>query len=168
MLFKDKSAFQSAFMDFYNPLCNYANHLLHDEHTAEDIVQDVFLKMWEINKSNSESNIDIKNYLYKSTKNKVLEYIRSNKTYGQLKLKYNYEQISSLNDDEQSEKYTLLERLNSSLRHLPPKCKKVFALHKLNGLTYAEIAEAENVSIKTVENHMSNAYKILRKRIKEL
>ena len=66
-----------------------------------------------------------------------------------------------MNEDE-IEKLMLIEQIYVSIRQLPPKCSEVFTLSKVNGLTYSQIAEKMNISVKTVENHMSKALKIMR------
>lgn len=153
--------FKEIFMAHYVPLCNYANSLLRDDLIAEDLVQDVFLHLWKNNDSLTIS-ATMQSFLFTSVKNKVFEYCRSKKAYAQAL--ENLKQIENSKDDlsAESNKYMSLERLSSLLRHLPPKCRNVFALNKFNGLSYAEIADKEGISIKTVENHMLKALKILR------
>lgn len=129
-----------------------------DDSTSEDVVQEVFLHLW---KQNEELEIkdNLQSLLFQSVKNKALESIRSKKTY-----KKAIDSIPEKTDDpkKEGEQYMWRDKLNSLLRHLPPKCRRVFAKHRLNGLTYAEIAVEEGISVKTVENHMTKALKILR------
>ena len=165
MLFENKKAFKATFLSFYTPLCNYANNTLNNIAGAEDIVQDVFLHLWEFNDA-IELPDAIDKFLFKSVKNKTLEYIRSRNTYEKHKLESMEFKLKSDTIEDITETYLKLERLNNSLRHLPPKCKNVFVLQKFKGLTYAEIAEVENISVKTVENHMLKALKILRTHLK--
>lgn len=151
-------AFKEVFMTYYVPLCNYANKYVSDDTMSEDVVQEVFLHLW--NKNNDlEVKDNLQSLLFQSVKNKALESIRSSKNYKKA--------IDSIPQDTQdtkkdSEQFMWREQLNSLLRHLPPKCRRVFAKHRLNGLTYAEIAAEEGISVKTVENHMTKALKILR------
>jgi len=164
LIFDSKEAFKQIFLEYYNPLCNFANNITNDESLSEDIVQDVFLKLWESNDSISLTG-SLRSYLFQTTKNKVLEKLRNLKAQSKLHERIDQTQIQSLDHDELSETYMRLEQLYNSLRHLPPKCREVFAMHKFNGLTYAEIADAEDISIKTVENHMLKAIKILREKL---
>ena len=149
-------------MTYYVPLCNYANSLLNNDGLAEDVVQDVFMHIW---KNNEQLNLKttMQAFFFKSVKNKVYENARSRKAYQQAVDRYHNEiKQSSVVDSDNKEAYFMnMERLSSLLRHLPPKCRNVFALHKFNGLTYAEIAAQEGISIKTVENHLAKAVKIL-------
>ncbi len=166
MLFKSKTEFKNVFLAYYTPLCNYVNNKLNNISNAEDIVQDVFLHLWEKNDSlHFQGSID--QYLFKSVKNKIFEFLRSNNSYEKHKAQLIHKRLEDENIEELSDSYMKLERINSSLRHLPPKCKNVFVLHKFKGLTYAEIAEGESISIKTVENHMLKAIKILRSHLKD-
>lgn len=149
-------------MAHYVPLCNYAYSLVSDRLLAEDVVQDIFLHLWKNNESLS-INSTMKSFLFTSVKNKVYENARSRKSYQKALDSYKQKHGSdTVEMSSESDKYMSMERLSSLLRHLPPKCRNVFALNKLNGLTYAEIAESEGISVKTVENHMLKALKILR------
>lgn len=96
----------------------------------------------------------------------MLEFIRASNTYEKHKQESIKQTLSNEIIENTTDSYLKLERLNSSLRHLPPKCRNVFVLHKFKGLTYSEIADVENVSVKTVENHMLKALKILRSHLK--
>ena len=160
MLFKDKMAFKEVFMTYYVPLCNFANGYLKNDSKSEDVVQDVFFHLW---KNNDQLIVEdsMKALLFKAVKNKALEQLRKDSSYSSV--------INTIPAKLQSEEFTqvvdeimIKEKINNLLRHLPPKCKKVFALHRLNGLTYAEIARQEGIAEKTVENHMMKAIKILR------
>jgi len=161
LLFKTKADFKEVFDQYYNPLCNFANNVIYNEAYAEDVVQEVFIKLWSLN-STLIIKEGIKSYLFKMTKNKALEFLRSQKQRSELHKNANIEFVESVDHDELSEVYMRMEQLNKSLRHLPPKCREVFALHKFNGLTYSEIAYSMDISVKTVENHMLKAMKMLR------
>ena len=164
MLFTDKAEFKTVFNKHYVPLCNYANSILRNDTLAEDLVQDVFFHLWK-NNSTLDLVENMSSFLFTSVKNKAFEHIRADKAYKKALSGYKEGGIQDKIDPDMSsltQKYMGLERLSSLMRHLPPKCRNVFALHKLNGLTYAEIAASEGISIKTVENHMIKALKILR------
>ena len=132
---------------------------------AEDIVQEVFIHLWE-SRATIAVPEKIDQYLFKAVRNKILEFIRARKSYEKHKQAAIETKLSEGNISEISDIYMKLEQINSSLRHLPPKCRNVFVMHKFNGLTYAEIAEVEKISVKTVENHMLKAIKILRSKLK--
>ncbi len=164
MLFVDKAAFKTVFNAHYVPLCNYANSILRSDSLSEDLVQDVFFHLWK-NNATLESVDNLSAFLFTAVKNKAFEHIRADKAYKKALSGYSahgFEDKTEISMSSLAHKYMGMERLSSLMRHLPPKCKNVFALHKLNGLTYAEIAASEGISIKTVENHMIKALKILR------
>ncbi len=167
MEIKSKKGFRQMFDIYYNPLCNFAYSILRNKTKAEDIVQDVLLKMWE-KRLEIDINSKLKNYLFTSVKNKSLEYIRSEKSERDKISDYTVLQ-SRLTDDKIDKEATILmmkEELNNSIRHLPPKCRDIFVLSKLQGLTYNEIAELKDISVKTVETQVSIALRNLREKYK--
>lgn len=136
---------------------NYTN----DDSLIEDIVQDVFLGLWKNRKDYKISN-NIKSYLFQAVKHKAFEQSRSRKSYEKHLDVYIESSQLSADEDELADRLLKLDKIYQSLRHLPPKCREVFELHKYNGLTYAEIAETLGISEKTVEGHMLKAVKKLR------
>lgn len=161
MLFKDKAAFKTFFDEHYNAICNYIYNYLNDAVIAEDIVQETFLNLWQ-KRNDYDMPHSLEAFAYKSSKNKALEHIRSQKSYKKHIQEAALSRLQVTKPAEMSSQYSRLEELHRSIRHLPPKCRKVFELHKFNGLSYAEIAEQETISINTVENHMVKAMKRLR------
>ncbi len=140
-----------------------ANRIVGDMNKAEDIVQDMFVKLWdERNKVNPDKSV--KSYLYMMVKNHSLEILRrdgiGDKIAHDLFKSESEEQTSF--DDTEIEKYELLDQIYVSIRQLPPKCGEVFTLSKVNGLSYIQISEQLSISVKTVENHMGKALKLLR------
>ena len=158
-----KQDFKQLFEQYYNPLCNFANSILYDSTKAEDAVQDVFVKMWQ-KKDTLEDLEHLKSYLFRATKNKCIEYLRKLKLDQKLSEESarQLEVSSSINTDDEADKYLLKEKLFNSIRQLPPKCRDVFTMSKINGLTYNEIAEELGISSKTVENQMGRALRLLR------
>ncbi|MFZ1702693.1 MAG: RNA polymerase sigma-70 factor, partial [Saprospiraceae bacterium] len=153
----NSNQFKELFALYYNPLCNFAYSIILDEMVVKDIVQDVFLNVWK-HKDTLVVKKNVKSYLYTSTKNRALEEIRKNisikkklETLGKLSL---IENEQALLEKEWAD-WVKIGQIYSSLRHLPPKCREVFELSKINGLTYSQIAEKLNISPKTVENQMS-------------
>lgn len=128
---------------------------------AEDIVQEVFVSLWQ-KREQIKLTTSIKNYLFQSTRNKAIEIIRRNK----LESEYVSEELNknenSYEIEVEANNYMLKEKLNRSIRQLPPKCREIFVLSKMNGLTYGEIAEELNLSVKTVENQIGRGLKLLR------
>jgi len=160
----DKASFKWLFELHYSALCNFAYRIIHDLDKAEDIVQDTFVKIWNNTELlDSQKNID--SYLYTMVRNRALEVLRresiSQKVNQQIEYLKQYDNNDDILEDE-IEKFLLLEKIYVSIRQLPPKCAEVFTLSKINGLTYSQIADRMNISVKTVENHMSKALKMMR------
>jgi len=158
-----KDKLKEIFDQYYSPLCNYATKIISDNVAAEDIVQNVFVQLWENNQLETIENYE--NYLIRATKYKCIDYIRKEKKYSTLSLdKTNHiiadEDNYILEDDIEPLFYYYVSKL-------PHKTKEVFLLSRKSGLTYQEIAESLDISIKTVENQMGRALRILRKLLKE-
>lgn len=138
--------------------------MIGDIDKSEDIVQDVFVKLWK-HKIHLESQHHIKSYMYTMVRNHTIEVIRrdhiGSKINKEILHLYDHESESQINEAE-LENFQLLDQIYVSIRQLPPKCGEVFTMAKVNGLSYAQIAEIMNISVKTVEAHMSKALKLLR------
>ena len=160
----DKSTFKGLFDDHYRPLCNVAFRISGDLDQAEDIVQDVFLKIWN---QQDLLNVDqnIKSYMYTMVRNHALEIIRRQQIGARITDEILYLHTAANSDaidDNEIEKYLILDRIYISIRQLPPKCAQVFTMAKVNGLSYSQIADNMHISVKTVENQMGKALRLLR------
>lgn len=162
-----KQDFKLLFEQYYNPLCNFASTILYDSAKAEDAVQDVFVKMWQ-NKERLADMDNQKAYLFQATRNKSIEYLRKLKSDKKISAENErrIEMSSTIDIDNEADKYLLKEKLFNSIRQLPPKCRNVFTMSKINGLTYTEIAEELDISPKTVENQIGKALRLLREMMK--
>ncbi len=159
-----ESAYTHLVKFYHKPLFIYTISLTNDSVTAEDIVQNVFLKTWEFRKRLNQ-DYSIKSFLYKTTYNEFInQYHRKRKT-SILERTY-VETLNEVVNDNNSE---LLERkirlVTEGISNLPRKCKETFLLSKKEGLTNIEIAEYLNVSIRTVEWQINKAYNLLRERV---
>lgn len=144
---------------YYKNLCAFAYTLTKDHANAEDIVQNVFVEVW-INRKKINPDLSIKNYMYKSVYNEFIDQYRKNKPVIYLEKKY-IEAIDWVQENEKMDLDELIKIVNKEIEKLPSKCKKIFLLNKKEGLTHIEISEHLNISIKTVEGHMTRAFKIL-------
>ena len=145
-------------------LCVYAHQLTNDRDHAEDIVQNVFVNIWRI-RLKLKDDFAVKSYLYRSVYNEFLNQER-NKIHAVPLDKKNIEALNSIleEEDEKSlEKLMIL--VKREIENLPPKCKRTFLLSKQEGLTNIEIAEYLNVSIKSVEAHITKAFSLLREKV---
>ena len=157
----DPKAYTFFVNTYHHKLCVYAYSFTHDHSLSEDIVQNVFMRIWNKRK-NLKEDFSITSFLYKSVYNEFIDQYRSQKTVYPLEKKY----IDALNDIVENEDEHSLERIiklvKREIQNLPPKCKEIFLLSKEEGLTNIEIAEYKNLSIKSVEAHITKAYSILR------
>ncbi|MDC3276315.1 RNA polymerase sigma-70 factor [Flavobacteriaceae bacterium] len=159
----DYDAYTLLMNDYYKNLCGYANLFTKDPSKSEDIVQNVFVKLWVYRKK-IDSNIPIKRYLHKSVYNEFIDQYRKNKSVVKLEEKH-LKVINTIIDDNSFDIEKLMTRVNDEIEKLPEKCKKVFILNKKEGLTHDEIAEYLQISKKTVEGHITRAFKILNQKL---
>ena len=160
-------SFREAFHTYYQPLCQYAFTIVKDMNSCEDIVQETFLRIWE-KKQNLIGTRDLPFYLYTAIRNNCLTYLeKQQKTVlRDIEVQEITEAPADRSKSEQPESnYDTL--LKNALDNLPPKCREVFELSRMSGLTYQQIGQTLGISVKTVENQMSKALKILRAYIKQ-
>jgi RNA polymerase sigma-70 factor (ECF subfamily) len=162
----DPKAYTFLVNTYHHKLCVYAYSFTHDHNLSEDIVQNVFMRIWN-KRQNLKSDFVITSFLYKSVYNEFIDQYRSQKSVYPLEKKY----IDALNAIVENEEEHSLERIiklvKREIQNLPPKCKEIFLLSKEEGLTNIEIAEYKNISIKSVEAHITKAFSILRNSLGE-
>ena len=164
---ENEAVFEQLFKKHFRELHAYSFSLLKDWDVAEEIVQSLFLKLWEKNEW-SHIQTSIKSYLYKSVYHDSLNYIRRQK----VQLKYQTSTAYAMKNDTDDaagklKMGELEQHLNRALGKLPEKCRAIFQLSRFQELKYQEIATHLDISIKTVETHMGKALRILRKEMKE-
>ena len=163
----DQLAFEKLFRLFYERLCRYASQLLESPETAEEIVQDVFVTIWE-NRHKLELQIGIKPYLYRAVHNRSLNNIRHMQVRMQHRDTVLANPAAGISDGSvQLETRELQLRINNALQKLPEECRKVFRLSRYEELSYREIADFLEISVKTVENQMGKALKIMRRELSD-
>ena len=161
------AAYKQLFTIWYEPLCSYAFSIVRSMDEAEDIVQKMFCKLWD---QRNELNIktSVKSYLYRAVHNSCLNKIKQTKTRTEHDQLYAYNTSDGLSNDANNVEYSeLQQQVNRALEKLPPKCKEVFELSRMQQLSYAEIADKLQISTNTVENHIAKALKLLRSGLKE-
>lgn len=163
----DEQVFETIFKTYYERLCNYANTILNDMDEAEEMVQGAFLTVWEKHDT-LEIHTSVKSYLYRAVHNSCLNRVKHykvRKTYGDSVKN----QTELLHDDASQDLIgsELDAIVANAIDSLPDQCKLVFKLSRFENLTYAEIAEQLGISVKTVENHMVKALKVLREKLKD-
>lgn len=164
----DEQAFELLFRKYYVRLCGFANKFLKDPEEAYGVVQEAFIKIWEGREVIDPEN-SLKAYLFKIAQNICLNKLR------RMKVESKYLEIYKLvylDNREFSVNESLLARelennFATAINIIPPKCRKVFELSRLDGLKYSEIAKVLHISVKTVEAQMSKALQILRVELKD-
>lgn len=160
----DETAYVYLVENYHQRLCVYANSLIRDDLMAEDIVQNVFVQIWEKRKK-LNPDFSIENYLYKSVHNKFIDQYRKDKAVMALEIKYIAALESAIEENDEGHLQNMLGILSHAIQELPPKCKQIFIMSKREGLTNMEISEYLNISKKTVEGQITKAFCILRKKI---
>lgn len=162
----DEKAYTYLIDTYHHKLCVYANSLVKNIYSAEDIVQNVFIKVWE-QRTRLKSEHAIKSFLYKLVYNEFIDLYRKNQSLFSLEKTY-YDALNTVVLEDDNESFQrILKVVNKEIESLPPKCKEVFILSKKEGLTNIEIAEHLDVSIKTVEAQITKAFSILRSSLEE-
>jgi RNA polymerase sigma-70 factor (ECF subfamily) len=146
---------------YYERLCVFLLNYCQDRALVEDIVQDVFISIWT-NRKKLDINITIKNYLYRSAYNKLIDNYRKQKTNNKLLSSYYYTATMMAIDVDTDYKNELFKKLDECIKELPSRCKQIFCSAKLENLKYKEIAEQLNISLKTVEGHITRGYGLLK------
>ncbi len=162
---RDEAAFEQVFKTHYKNLHAYAFTILKDEDEAEEMVQQVFFKLWERSEHLSFSG-PIAAYLYRAVHNESLNFIKHQKVKAGHQLHVAY---SMKNKSEQAQPRTIRKELENKFREalneLPEQCRTVFQLSRFEDMKYKEIADKLDISVKTVENHMGKALKLLRAKL---
>jgi RNA polymerase sigma-70 factor (family 1) len=156
-LYDDQTAYKELFTCFYKSLQQFACSFVRSHETAEEIVSDVFMKVWK-KRAGLVRIHNLKLYLFISTKNSALNYLRSQKR-SVLQPEQYQVQLQSIYFDPEKLMLTaeMMSRVQKAIADLPPRCQLIFKLVKEDGLKYREVAELLNLSTKTVENQMTTA-----------
>lgn len=163
----DKSEFESLFRSSYVSLVQYAKKILKDQDTAEEIVQDLFFRLWQ-NRNNLHIESSLTGYLFRAVHNKCLHHI------SHARIVERYAAEASMTEGNPSESPAdvmqfgeLQKKIAVILARLPERCSLIFCMNRFEGLKYNEIAEKLSVSVKTVEANMGKALKEFRKELRE-
>lgn len=168
----DKAEFERLFKTYYPGLCNFALKYVADPDTAKEVVQTVFMNLWQ---KRETINLDtsLKAFLFRSVYNRSLNQLRDNKKFVSF-------DASSEEDDggyaernhpsvtpAHMEEAELQGQINAALAKLPERCREIFLMSRFQEMKYQEIADKLNISVKTVEVQMSKALRILREQLKD-
>ena len=159
----DTDAFTEFYLDNFKKLILVSEKYVKSIPVAEEIVQNIFLKIWE--DKELLLNIDsIKAYLYRSATNSSINHLNREKSLEKHHLKI-ADSLSTEKIDDLDEENEMIILLYKEIELLPEKCREVFKLSRLEKMKYREIALRLDISEKTVENHMGHALKVLRFRV---
>jgi len=168
LLSKDRGAFDILFRSHYSALVFVANDILHDKQLAEEVVQDVFVKLWKTG-SNLSINTSLDSYLTTMVRNRSIDYIRANarriKTVSienpDIQIKLHELGMETSFDEELFSDATEIA-LKRALEQLPSQCRQVFVLNRFDGLSTKEISEKLQISVSTVKTQIARALKKLK------
>ncbi|MCB0568534.1 MAG: RNA polymerase sigma-70 factor [Phaeodactylibacter sp.] len=160
----DRSALKDLFQSYYQPVCQAINRFIRDPGTTEDLAQEVFLRFWE-KRHSIEVSSSLPAYLRRMAINEALGYLRRNKRYEEDEFDPSMEPGEEASAEGQYLHTELEQSVRNAIDTLPPKCRAVFQLSRFEELTYNEIADQMGISVKTVENQMGKALRLLRERL---
>lgn len=154
--------FEELFLKHYKALHFHIYTIVRNEEVTEDIIQDIFLELWN-RKEKIDFSFPIRGYLIRCATNLSLNHIGSLNYLSRAELPIEVEFNDMLwNQEDEYSCRELAELLNRSVNTLPPQCKEVFQLSRKKNLTNKEISSRLNINIKTVEKHITKALKIIR------
>ncbi|MES2133177.1 MAG: RNA polymerase sigma-70 factor [Bacteroidota bacterium] len=162
----NEDAFEQIFRAYYKALVHYAKTILKDMDDSEDIVQQVFVSVWE-KRLKIEIHTSLRALLYKSVHNACLNKIKQQQVrsgYAKEVIQLHNEQGTTQDSMQQKE---LQHKIEAAMDMMPEQCAKIFKMSRFEQMKYQEIADTLNLSVKTIENQMGKALKIMREQLKE-
>jgi RNA polymerase sigma-70 factor (ECF subfamily) len=164
----DEATYERVYKQYFQSLYAYAYSIIEDVMQAEEIVQQLFLKIWE-KKENIHIETSLQAYLYKSVYFQSLNYIKHLKVRNehQKHTVFQMKQSPAEQAGQQLDLKLLESRFRKALSDLPEQCRTVFQLSRFEELKYREIAGRLGISEKTVEHHMGKALRVLRTKLAE-
>ena len=158
----DAHAFELLFRKYYAPLCRFAVNYTHDMDAAREVVQELFVYLWE-NRTAAHIEHSVKSYLTSAVRRNSIRYVQQQRPSLPLDaFPEDYFIAEELVDSIETEE--LYRQLLEAIEQLPPQCEKIFRMSRFDDMKYAEIARELNISVKTVEAQMGKALKMLREK----
>ena len=158
----DATAFEAIFRTYYERLCGFAERLVHSPDAARDVVQDVFVRVWE-QRENCQGCDNLKGYLFTAVKNKAFKFLRHRNVVHRSAEDLAKEQRvpGSASPPMTPEEHTRSSELELAVQRvidqLPERSRTAYLLHRQQDMSYAEIAVVMGISVRTVENHIARA-----------
>lgn len=167
-----KAAFERIYLSFCPKLIRFANEYILSLEDAENIVQDLFMELWEQKYPLGELEY-LQAYLFKSVKYKCIDFMRRQITAAKNKQtmqetwmrEYEYNLLSLESFDEQAFPEDVYNALQKAIQSLPQRCREILIASKLDGMSHRQIAEKFNLSPATVNNHITLAMKKLKEKL---
>jgi RNA polymerase sigma-70 factor (family 1) len=158
--FEDQQAYKELFITLYPPLFSFISGIVKSKPVAEEIISDVFIKVWEKRKD-LELVVNLNVYCFVIAKNLSLNFLEKQRRTKTLNIEDFSDSLSELYIDPEELMITseMADRINLAVDSLPARCKMIFTLIKENDFKYKEVAEIMNISTKTVENQLAIALK---------
>lgn len=164
----DEESFELLFKKYYLPLSRFVWRYVNSKAVAEELVQEVFADIWD-ERTQWSPRQSLQAYLYQTVKNRALDYLKHQKVrqeYDPEWMEQKENPTINFKDDRREER--IRRAIQREIEKLPARSKMTFKLHRYDGLTYKEIADVMDVSVKTVESQMTRTLKRLRERLSHL
>jgi len=160
-----KADFETLFRSQYSHLCSYANLFLKDLDSAEEVVQEVMFRIWT-NRSTLKIETSMHSYLFRAVRNGCMNVLK----HQNVRQEYRNRKEHAGPENQQSREDEIIvaeleQKIREAIDHLPLERRKVFIMSRYEGMTYSQIAEKLEISVKTVENQMGKALKSLREEL---
>lgn len=160
-----EEAFKKVFLRYYKRLTLFARRYVRTTDVAEDLVQEVFTRIWEKRGKWCPGN-SLKVHLYQMVKHRALDYLKHKKVEDKYDESWmDQKETPSIVFSENEEKEQFRRLVHNAIDELPAQARTVYKLHRFDGLTYKEIAQVLDISVKTVESQMTRSLKKLRERL---
>lgn len=163
---RNHTAFESFFQRYYDELLAFAEGIVSDIELANDIVQTVFVRIWEI-ANTLDTNTPLRPYVYRAVKNRSLNHLRDTTVYHKHSFLYWQDLDKNQPTNEEGVRTELVNQLHSSLDHLPARMKKVLTMKYLEERRHRDIAEALSISENTVKTQLLRGKTKLREMLKD-
>lgn len=162
----EKLAFKYLFNAYYNRLVAYITTYSHDKAQSEDIVQQTFIKLWD-NRQKLDDTQSPKGYLYAIAYNLYIDTIETSKKQEKImNLVWERALRDRIEEDSEAQEKRI-QKMKGVIKSLPPKCREIIQMNKVQGIRYKEIAEQMGISVKTVESQMRIAFTKIREAFKD-
>ena len=165
----DERSFEQHFKAYFRELLAYACTILKSEELAEEMVQNVFFKLWQ-KREQTMVHTSLKAYLYRSVHNESMNYLKHLQVRNQHQLHAMQQQSYERGTDPaaQIQGKELEERIRKALNELPEQCRIIFQMSRFGEMKYREIADVLQLSVKTVENQMGKALQVMRGKLADV